>query len=175
MKALLDFLNTSNSWTGTLSLQRNDFLKNGGTVDTNLYYILSGSVKVFLVHQNEEHVVRLGYTGNFIAALDSLITQKKSEFYIQALKKTTIKFVSRKTVFDWINADISHRILWEDTLQQLILQHIEREKDLLCTKPKERYLNVLKRSPQVFQHIPHKHIAAYLRMTPETLSRLQKS
>jgi hypothetical protein len=34
---------------------------------------------------------------------------------------------------------------------------------------------VFKRSPQLFQEIPNKHIASYLRMSPETLSRLKKS
>jgi len=34
---------------------------------------------------------------------------------------------------------------------------------------------VLTRSPQLFQEIPHKYIAAYLRMSPETLSRLLNS
>lgn len=34
---------------------------------------------------------------------------------------------------------------------------------------------VVKGASQLFQEVPHKYIARYLRMTPETLSRLQKS
>jgi hypothetical protein len=52
---------------------------------------------------------------------------------------------------------------------------MEREIDLLTVSSKERYLRVLNRSPKVFQEIPHGLIASYLRMSPETLSRLKKS
>ena len=48
-------------------------------------------------------------------------------------------------------------------------------KDILINSPMDRFQRVFKRSPQLFQEIPNKHIASYLRMTPETLSRLKKS
>ena len=59
-------------------------------------------------------------------------------------------------------------------LGELIYQQMERERDILTSSPLERYKRVLSRSPQLFQEIPNKHIASYLRMTPETLSRLKK-
>ncbi|WP_317127531.1 MULTISPECIES: hypothetical protein [Chryseobacterium] len=65
--------------------------------------------------------------------------------------------------------------MWTIILEDLVLQQVEREKDLLISAPKERYERVLKRSPQLFQQIPDKYIANYLRMSPETLSRLKKS
>jgi hypothetical protein len=56
-----------------------------------------------------------------------------------------------------------------------VLQQMERERDILTSSPLERYKRVLERSPQLFQEIPNKYIASYLRMTPETLSRIKKS
>ena len=64
---------------------------------------------------------------------------------------------------------------YNSILEDLVLQQIEREKDLLYSSPKIRYERVLKRSPKLFQEIPNKYIANYLRMSPETLSRLKKS
>jgi len=63
---------------------------------------------------------------------------------------------------------------WQRILEQLIYQQFEREIDLLTASPVERYKRVLARSPQLFQEIPGKYIASYLRMTPETLSRIKK-
>ena len=65
--------------------------------------------------------------------------------------------------------------LWIAILENLVQQQMDREKDLLIDSPLERYNRVLKRSPKLFQEIPHKYIANYLRMSPETLSRLKKS
>ena len=74
-----------------------------------------------------------------------------------------------------IEENPTYKAFWDTTLLDLLLQQLEREVDILTTSPKLRYERVLKRSPRLFQEIPHKHIAAYLRMSPETLSRLKKS
>jgi CRP-like cAMP-binding protein len=52
---------------------------------------------------------------------------------------------------------------------------MERENDLIIYSPQKRVERVFKRSPQLFQEIPQKYIASYLRMTPETLSRILKN
>ena len=52
---------------------------------------------------------------------------------------------------------------------------LEREVDLITYSPQKRFERVFERSPQLFQEIPQKYIASYLRMTPETLSRILKN
>jgi len=56
--------------------------------------------------------------------------------------------------------------------EQALLGRIEREIDLVTYSPKERLDRLFNRSPHLFQLFPHKYIASYLRMTPETLSRM---
>ena len=51
---------------------------------------------------------------------------------------------------------------------------VDREKNLLLDSPTARYKHALETHPVLFQEIPHRYIASYLRMTPETLSRIQK-
>lgn len=164
-----------NLWDKKISLKRNEYLKVAGTIETNLFYIISGSLKISIIDDCEEHIIRFGYKNNFITALDSFITEKPSEFYIQAIKAVELKVISKQNYLNFINQDSDLKELWDMILQQLILQQIEREKDILITSPKERYNRVLQRSPQLFQEIPNKYIASYLRMSPETLSRLKKS
>jgi hypothetical protein len=82
--------------------------------------------------------------------------------------------VTKKQIDDFL-ALKNNVILWGKILENLAVQQLEREIDLLKNSPKERYERVLKRSPQLFQEIPNRHIANYLRMSPETLSRLKKS
>ncbi|MEO5787516.1 hypothetical protein [Gelidibacter sp.] len=47
------------------------------------------------------------------------------------------------------NIKIRHIIL-----EELIFQHMERERDIVTSSPLERYQRVLARSPQLFQEIP---------------------
>lgn len=172
---LFERINQQNLWHGNLSLHRNEYLKVEGSIDTRVFYVLQGSLRVFVVDGFEEHTIRFGYNGDFITALDSFIEEQPSELYIQAIKKSELKVILKKSFMDLIESDPALLQFWVKILGQLICRQMERERDLLTASPMERYKRVLARSPQLFQEIPHKYIASYLRMTPETLSRLKKS
>lgn len=158
----------------TVTIDRNEFLKVKGSIDRNIYYVESGSLRIFVSDEYEEQSIRFGYKGNLIVALDSFLTGKPSELYIQAIKRTTIKIVSKQQIDTFLLTE-TNRNFWIKILENLVVQQMEREVDLLTVSPKERYERVLKRSPQLFQEIPNKYIANYLRMSAETLSRLKKS
>jgi len=175
LNELYESIESEQLWKSTLQLDRNAILKTAGSIDTHLYFIQSGSIKISIYTENEEHLIRFGYAGNFITALDSFIQETPSPFEMQALKKTEVKVLRKADYLALIDRDEKLRKIWDVLQQQLILQQLDREIDLLTSSPKARYERVLKRSPQLFQEIPHRYIAAYLRMTPETLSRLKKS
>ncbi|MBO4233450.1 Crp/Fnr family transcriptional regulator [Riemerella anatipestifer] len=158
----------------TIRLKRNDLLKASASVDTNLYYITKGSFRVYLLNKEREQTVRLGYTGDFIVALDSFLSQKPSEFLIQAIKASEVKIIPKYKIDAFLDKEDNQK-LWIALLENLLLQQMEREKDILTPSTKERYLRVLRRSPRLFQEIPNKYIADYLGISAETLSRLKKS
>ncbi|MCH5683548.1 hypothetical protein LWM68_04260 [Niabella sp. W65] len=71
----------------SVALERGDFLKKAGSVDTQIYYVEEGAVYAFIVDEDEERIVRFGYKDNIIVSLDSFLTERPSDFYIQAIKK----------------------------------------------------------------------------------------
>ena len=175
LQNLIDALSHENVWREGPTLSRNEFLKQGESIDTNLYYVNSGSLRIFVIDEYEEHTIRFGYSGDLIAALDSFLSEKKSDLNIQALKKTELKTLSKKDFRKYLNSSEQGVDLWTKVLESFALQQMERERDILTTSPIERYKRVLMRSPRLFQEVPNKYIASYLRMTPETLSRIKKS
>jgi CRP-like cAMP-binding protein len=168
---LKELVNLSNK---KITINRNEFLKINGSIDTNIYYVESGSLRIFVLDNFQEQTIRFGYKENLIVSLDSFLTGKPSDLYIQAIKKTVIKVITKQQIDHFLKTENNIK-LWNTILENLVLQQMEREIDILTNSPKERYERVLKRSPQLFQEIPNKHIANYLRMSPETLSRLKKS
>lgn len=159
----------------TIKLKCNELLKEENSIDTNIYYIKDGSLKVSVFINNDEQIIRFGYQNNFVVALDSFLTHQPSKLYIQAIKQCQVLVIPKVLFADFIQKDVAHLKLWNAILENLVTQQMEREIDLLTASSKERYLRVLNRSPKVFQEIPHGLIARYLRMSPETLSRLKKS
>lgn len=159
----------------TITIERNEFLKVKGSIDTNIYFVERGSFKIFVLDDYEEQIIRFGYENDLIVSLDSFLTEKPSDFYIQAIKKSFVKVIPKNKFVEFIKLNETNKQIWAKMLEDLILQQLERERDILTSSPKDRFERVLKRSPKLFQEIPNKHIANYLRMSPETLSRLKKS
>src|SRR5690554_8118920 len=88
-KYIRNLFETNNLFEKRKTLSRNEYLKPGGTIDTNIYLIEEGSLKISVYKDSEEQIIRFGYKDNFIVALDSFLTEQPSEFYIQAIKKTS--------------------------------------------------------------------------------------
>jgi CRP-like cAMP-binding protein len=154
---------------------RNEFLCAIGDVEHNLFLVKGGAVRAYCINESEELTIRFGYTGSVINSIRSFIDEKPSELCIQALRKTEVMVLPRASYMDFIYSSEETLKMHIEVMHQLVVSMIDREMDLLTNSPKERYNRVIQRSPQLFQHIPLKYIASYLRMTPETLSRLRKS
>ena len=175
IEQLKEKFDKANLWEKDIQIARNEYLNVKGRLNTNLYFIVSGSLRIYFEDDFEEQIIRLGYKGNLIAALDSFLTDQPSDLYIQAIKKCELKVITKASFLQLLEQDPSAALLWQQLMGLFIYQMMEREKDILTYSPLKRYERVLKRSPQLFQEVPNKYIASYLRMSPETLSRLKKS
>ena len=162
-------------WTHHHSLKRNDFLIQKGQTETSLFYVIEGSMRIYYPHQDEEICVGFAHDYNLICSYPSFIRQKPSDYFIQALAKTDVVSIQRS---DFYSLFEKHKLIeraWRMLEEEALLGKIERETEMLTFTPEERYNTLLERSPHVFRTIPRKYIASYLRMTPETLSRIRPS
>lgn|SRR5687768_3914604 len=156
-------------------ISKGDFLIREGEVERNLYLVESGALRVFYLSEFEEMTIRFGYKASIITSLSSFIKGTPSEFYIDAIRRTTVRVLAKDVLMKLVNENMQSLKEYTALLESLVTQQIEREIDLLIASPHERLNRVLKRSPNLFQEIPLKYIASYLRMTPETLSRIRNS
>ena len=170
---LYPLLDAHEKWETELFLSRGETLKLPGSEDSRVFFILEGSLKIYVIESGNEQVVRFGYQGDFITALDGFLRGGPSDFGIDALEKTRLKCMSKSVFEKIIHNSEELRSIWEEIMKQLVLQQMERERDLLTDSPLERYRRVMRRSPHLFHKIPSKYIASYLRMSPETLSRVK--
>ncbi len=151
--------------------KKGDILTAEGQIENNLYFIEDGAVKVYYQSELGENIIRLGYNGSILNSLSSFFNRQPSELFIEAIRETKVKILKRSVIID-IKAN---SLGYSEFLENVLIQQLEREIDLLHDSPSQRLERVLKRSPHLFQFIPLKYIASYLRMSPETLSRIRNS
>lgn len=171
---LLEIIKANNLWESSISLKRKDILINIYDLNTNIYFVEKGCLVISTPIGELDQIIRLCYRGSLFVALDSFLYSQPTRYEIYAIKSSVIKVIPKSLFFNFIQQQ-ELLLQWTDILYDLIRQQSEREIDLLTPSAKERYERVLKRSPQLFQEVPHKYIANYLGIQPETLSRLLKS
>jgi CRP-like cAMP-binding protein len=162
-------------WKHKRLLKRNDFLIRQGETETNLFYVIEGSMRIYYPHQDEEICVGFAHDHNLICSFPSFIRQLPSDYFIQALAKTDVISIHRNDFYGVMENHRSIEKAWRMLEEDALLGKIERETEMLTFTPEERYRRLMERSPHVFRNIPRKYIASYLRMTPETLSRVSAS
>ena len=164
-----------NKWNRPVQLKRNDFLITKGQIESSLFFVLNGSMRIYFPNKEDEICVGFCHTNNLVCSYPSFILNKPSDYYIQALAKTDMMAIDRSDLYLLFDTYRSIERAWRMLEEEALIGKIEREVEMLTFTPEERYNRLIKRSPQIFQTIPRKFIASYLRMTPETLSRIRPS
>lgn len=158
-----------------LELKRGEYLICAGERERSLSFVEQGALRAYTLLGDEEFTIRFAYTGSIAASIPAYFSDQPSEVSIQAIRHSRL-LRAHKTDFEAYMAKNTERLnTYNALLKELMGTFYEREVDLLISSPAERLERVRQRSPQLFQEVPHKYIASYLRMTPETLSRMLKS
>ncbi len=161
-------------WTKEREFKIRESLLGFNEMDTNLYFVKSGCVRLFIVNKNgEESNLGFGYANSLITCFQSFIEGKPSVISIEAILPSTLIAIAKIDLMRLINTNAQIAFWYQSMLEQTLTGHIQRQVELLTLKPQERYLVFMKRSGHLINSIPLKFIASYLMMKPETLSRIR--
>ncbi len=166
-------LDLHSHWQTVRRLRRGDFLCAPGKTEQHVWFVAEGVLRLYYPTDKEEVCVGFAYQNNIVSSFPSFIRQQPSSFSIQALGACTVLGISRTDLLQARERWPGVALFWGDLLSFVVVGIIEREIEISTTTPEERYHNLLARSPHIFQLVPLKYIASYLRITPETLSRVR--
>jgi CRP-like cAMP-binding protein len=152
-------------------LNKDDFLLEKGHICSSLCFVISGSFYQYNVDlDGNKNVIDLKIPNDWVINHKSFTTRKPSEYAIQAYEDSFIYELS-------INA-IHRLIAKSQSFLQMgkILEESISRIDFFDNNntPDEKYCFILKNKPDLLQKFPQTIIASYLKITPETLSRVRK-
>lgn len=150
---------------------RNEFILHKGQVAQSMYYLLSGSVYQYeRVSELDRNIIDLHIENEWFLNYHSLISKRPSETYIQTFTDCYILELSLENVHYLTGRSIAFL-----QLNRVLEGALERMKffDQSMT-PTEKYTFILNNRARLIQAFPLKMISSYLKLTPETLSRVRK-
>ena len=93
----------------------------------------------------------------------------------EALEDSTVMLCETSRVKDLIRSNAAFKDLWICLLEMSVRYKLYRENGFLVESASERYMHFKKLYPEVCRRVPQKHIATYLGITPESLSRIRSA
>ena len=146
-----------------------------GEICDCIYYIDFGLIRQFYFKKGRELTEHLGEDRSIFMCIESLFCHKPTKLQVEALEPTHLFTLPKKKLEKIGQRNVNIQILYRKILEEsLIISQIHADLVRFETAY-ERYRRML----MLFQHIiartPLVHIASYLQMTPETLSRIRKA
>jgi CRP-like cAMP-binding protein len=152
--------------------RRHDYIVRPGRVTIWLDFVVEGVLRKYRVHDGCEVNVTFLATGSFAGDYASCVSDTPSECGIQAMVDSRLLGVRCALMRAFAER---HRCWREFLVRAGARLHRDRERrqaDVQVRTTEMRYRHLLERHPEVVRVVPHYHIASYLGITPESLSRL---
>ena len=159
-----------------LELHKDEYFSEAGKIPRNIGFIVEGVVRFCYYNNKGEDITQYFIDEyNFVSDQQRFETQVVASEYIQAVTDCKLLIFSKK---DW--DDISNTIVGWDAIAGLIIKNcllktIERRSPLVSEDATTRYLSFIEHFPGLLNRIPLSHIASYLGITQQSLSRIRKN
>ena len=155
--------------------KKNEFISKAGDIPEFSVFVLKGCLRQYTINkEGEESIVYFAEERHFIGDLPAIRNKVPSDFYFQTIEPCEFLTIDTKNwersfaEFPWwAHAHLNGYQKWAAMMQQQMA-------DRHLKSGEEKYLDLLKKKPGLFQRVPQHFIASYLGLTPETLSRIRK-
>lgn len=156
-------------------IARKEILLREGELAKCIYYIHRGALKAYYLDKDSnENIIMLAIDDWWITDMYSFAMEKPAMQYITAMEDSIV-FQLRRKDFDALLTNVPafekfFRILMQNAYIREQLRAIQN----LSMPAEERYLNFIKKYPQLVQRVTQKQIASYIGVSPEFLSAMRK-
>lgn len=158
-----------------LTIKKKKDLLVSGQVCNYLYFINKGCLRSFYIDsRGGEHIYQIRMDNSWISDLESFFSQNPSKYNIEALEDSTLLRISNERMEQLLNEIPNLERYFRILFQKAYVNALKRLNSTMWETAFDRYNDMLKEHPEVFQRVPLVYIASYLGITPESLSRIRK-
>ena len=153
-----------------------DYYLSADEIENQIGFINEGSFKWYYINNKGEEVnFHFFFYNEFVVEFNSFLSQKPSKMFIQAMENSQVILLPKR---DKILETYAKSHNWERfgriISETQFMHSSDRVQDFLFRSAEERYLNLLKEHPDIFQRISLSNISSYLGIQGPSLSRIRK-
>lgn len=140
---------------------------------SHLYLVAQGGLRAYYYKDHRDITAHFAFAREAITAPQGFILGKASKHYIETLEDSRVWVVHNQALEDFLEQHSALERLARKFTQAIYLELLERVESLVFLTAQERYQSLLDRNPRLLLQVNLGHIASYLGITQETLSRIR--
>lgn len=164
---LFSLFKINNYKKGSLILKEN-------TKEKQLRFLNKGIIREYYSSYEKEININFYTKPQFITDLLTFNQDSSTRKNQECLSYVEVLSIERHLFFDLLTKYQCGKSFVEASFQKLLKQKEMFEFNRITKTPEELYKELFIYKPNWLQYIPQYHIASYLNITPETLSRIRK-
>lgn len=163
------------SITEPLTLKKGEYWIQAGKSNRNIGFVESGYLRKYYTKEGEEITDYFYFDNDFTADIPSILSNTAPLADITAMKDSTLRVMPYDKLTELCNSSHNIERLLRLVIGETFRRYYNRTTGFLLQSPKERYLQLIESRKDIMQQASLAHIASFLGITPQHLSRIRKS
>ncbi len=171
-----DDFNLSTSFWHAKEYKKGEYFNRQKNICRYLGFINTGAFRSYVIDQKtaEEKNVFLYSKNQFVIPFKSFVNQEPCDYHTQAMTDASIFYININDLLSLYNQSQKWERFGRLMAEMAFNVTIERMESFLFKTPEERYLDLIKNHPDIFNSVPLYHISSYLGIQGPSLSRIRK-
>ena len=138
-----------------------------------LLFLENGLFRAYRIVDGKDVTFFFFTSGEFAVDYESFLRESKSQLFLESLVASDYIEFSKSKINSLYNQYPEFERFGRIMAENAYLSATGRLKEFQTGSLEERYLQLLDRNPKLFQQVPQYHIASYLGVSPQSLSRVR--
>ncbi len=156
-----------------LALQKGEFLHKAGNKTNRIYFTLKGCIRTYNLKDGKEKNYNFHFEDDWYAPYYSILTDKACSLNAQAIEDTELFYLTIQDLNQMYELGKNWQKLGRLLAEKVFIEKEKKEEQLRFNNPEEHYKLLLMEKPRFVNRVQQYHLASYLDISPETLSRIR--
>ena len=155
------------------SAYKGEVILNEGEVASDIIFVEKGMLRQFYYKNKKDITEHFSYENSIVMCIESFLKQEPTKLLIEALEPSTYYTLSHARLMSLVEIYPEINRFYRGVLEYSLIVSQKKADSWRFESAKERYSRLWNEHPEIVRRASLSHIASYLLMTPETLSRVR--
>lgn len=158
-----------------VTLKKNQVLLVEGQLCTSIFLVETGILRNYYNNNGLDVNLRFTFENQFTTSFEAYINREPSKIIIQAIEKSDVWIIKVRDVSKQTDSFENFSTFIRRIAIRILLATEEHHNMIMMNLPADRYRYLLEKKPELIQRISLTHLASYIGITRETLSRIRSN